>query len=340
MAPRPTSDYPSLGAEDPTDAASSPVTEPTAPPAEPGQDQTPAADLRERLLADCVTLRVPLRAEQLDAALSRAEHDGLTHLQFVQLLLGEQADQRRERSIAHRIRDARFRDPHTLEGFDWQFNAATIHRTQIEELATGDFIRRKDNLVLVGQSGVGKSRIIQSIGRAACAQGLRVRYTTSGGLIEDLTAALADQTLPRRLRYYAGFDLLIVDEFGFDRLERREAPRRRQSAVQDDRRPDAETLDRPGDEHRLRRLGRLPGRPAPGDGLAGPDRGRGDHRENQRQIVPGAPGPTGRRVASGRPVACPQSQQHFLPQTGTRLCGQPTRRLTSHGDNGSLSGGD
>lgn len=166
---------------------------------------------------------MPLRAEQLDAALSRAEHDGLTHLQFAQLLIGEQADQRRERSIAQRIREARFRDPYTLEGFDWQFNAATIHRARIEELATGAFIHRKDNLVFVGQSGVGKSRIIQSIGRAACVEGLRVRYATSGALITELTAALADRTLPRRLRYYANFDLLIVDEFGLDRLERREA---------------------------------------------------------------------------------------------------------------------
>lgn len=166
---------------------------------------------------------MPLRAEHLDSALRRAEHDGLSHLQFVQLLISEQADQRRERSIAHRIREARFRDPHTLADFDWQFNATTIDRVQIEELATAAFIRRQDNLVLVGQNGVGKSRIVQSIGRAACVQGLSVRYVTSGALIEDLTAALADRTLPRKVRFYARFDLLIVDEFGFDRLERREA---------------------------------------------------------------------------------------------------------------------
>jgi DNA replication protein DnaC len=53
--------------------------------------------------------------------------------------------------------------------------------------------------------------------------GYRVRYTTSAGLIERLTAAMADRTLAQRVRYFAGFDLLIVDEFGFDRLERREA---------------------------------------------------------------------------------------------------------------------
>jgi len=179
-------------------------------------------DLRERLLADFATLRVPLRGEQLDALLGRAAREGLTHLQFLHLLLSDQADRRRERSIANRIRAACFRNPYTLATFDWQFNAPSISRTQIEELASGAFIGRKDNLVMVGQSGVGKSHIIQAIGRAACV-GYRVRYTTSAGLIMKLTAALADQTLPKKVRYYASFDLLIVDEFGFDQLERREA---------------------------------------------------------------------------------------------------------------------
>jgi len=180
-------------------------------------------DLRERVLADCAALRVPLRPEALDALLDQATRDGLSHLEFLHRLLSEQADQRRERAIAHRIREARFREPHTLANFDWQFNAPAINRTQLEELASAAFLGRKDNLVLVGQSGVGKSHIVEAVGRSACALGYRVRYTTSAGLIEDLTAALADQTLPRQVRYYAHFDLLIVDEFGFDRLERREA---------------------------------------------------------------------------------------------------------------------
>ena len=47
-----------------------------------------------------------------------------------------------------------------------------------------------------------------------------MRYTTSGELFTELTAALADQTLPKRIRFYCRFDLLIIDEFGFDRLER------------------------------------------------------------------------------------------------------------------------
>jgi len=165
-------------------------------------------------------LRVPLSAEQLDEVLRTAEQQGLSHREFLQRLVGTQAQQRRERAIERRIRDACFRDLKLLEDFDWKFNAAAIDRAQIEQLATGEFVRRGDNLVFVGQSGVGKSHLIQALGRQCCVLGYQVRYTSSATLLQDLTAALADQTLPARLHYWTRFDWLIIDEFGFDRLER------------------------------------------------------------------------------------------------------------------------
>jgi len=184
---------------------------------------TPApVELRRQILKDFQTLRIPLRPEQFDAVLARAEHEGLSHLEFLRVLISEQANQRRERSIAHRIHEARFREGKTLADFDWQFNAASIDRVRIEALATGEFIARKENLVFVGQSGVGKTRIIEAIGQGACVRGYRVRYTTSADLLADLTAALADQTLARLLREYVRFDLLIIDEFGFEHIERSE----------------------------------------------------------------------------------------------------------------------
>lgn len=184
---------------------------------------TTLADPYEGLLRDFAALRLPVKREQLEAAVQRGEHERLSYLDFLQVLIGAQAAERRERAIAYRVREARFREVKTLATFDWNFNAAAIDRRQMEELATGAFIGRRDNLVLVGQSGLGKSHLVQALGLQACVQGYRVRYTTSAALLEDLTAALADRTLPRRLRYWSGFDLLIIDEFGFERIERLEA---------------------------------------------------------------------------------------------------------------------
>jgi len=184
---------------------------------------SPSHDLRQRILEYFQTLRIAMSADELDAALAQAEKQRWSPLELLSHLLGPQADLRRQRAIDRRIREARFREPTTLECFDWAFNAQAIDRMQIETLATGEFIRRGDNLVIAGQSGVGKSRIVQSVGRAACAQGYRVRYTTSAELLRDLTASLADHTLHERLRYYSNFELLAIDEFGFDRIERAES---------------------------------------------------------------------------------------------------------------------
>lgn len=182
------------------------------------------ANLRDPLLADFETLRIPVSAEQFDQTLREAERERLSHLEFLSRLIGAQANQRRQRSIERRIRDAHFREVKTLEEFDWLFNAAAIDRAQIAELASGEFIRRGDHLVLVGQSGVGKSHLLQALGRRFCSLGYRVRYATSAELLSDLTASLADQTLPNRIRYWSRFDLLIIDEFGFDKIERAECP--------------------------------------------------------------------------------------------------------------------
>jgi len=180
--------------------------------------------LRERILADFTVLRIPLMAAHLDAALAQAAQDGCSHLEFLHRLITDQAGLRRQRSTARRIREAHFAEVKTLASFDWDFNAKAIKRVQIEDLATGAFIDRRQNLVFAGHSGVGKSFLVQAIGQTACARGYRVRYTTSAELLEDLAARLADRTLSERVRYYARFDLLIIDEFGFDRLERSETP--------------------------------------------------------------------------------------------------------------------
>jgi len=175
-------------------------------------------------LDDAKTLKLPLSAEALDAALARAEREGLSHLNVLELVLGEPAVRARQRAIERRIADAKFHHDRNLEEFDWNFNSQAIDRAVVEQLATGEFVRRGENLVLVGQSGVGKTFLLEAMGKRFCELGYRVRYATSAELLEDLRKALAEQDLPRRVRYWARFDLVVMDEFGFDRIERGECP--------------------------------------------------------------------------------------------------------------------
>jgi len=180
--------------------------------------------LRERCINHFGVLGIPVPPEALDATLLRAEKEALPHLAFLDALLGEQADQRRERSIARRISEAHFAEPKILEVFDWEFNKQSIDRQQIEQLATCEFVNRNTNVIFIGQAGVGKSHLIQATGRKACALGYRVLYKTSAQILSELTGSLADKTLTQQLRVYSRPQLLIIDEFGFDKAERIESP--------------------------------------------------------------------------------------------------------------------
>ena len=139
-------------------------------------------------------------------------------------LLAEPAEARRQRAIERRLRAAGLHGAPALEDFDWEFNAKGVDRRSVEQLMTCDFVRRRENVILVGQSGLGKSRIVKAIGRAACVLGYRVRYATSAKLLQEFTAALADGSFEQMLRDHARLDLVLIDEFGFERLEREAQP--------------------------------------------------------------------------------------------------------------------
>lgn len=169
-------------------------------------------------------LKAPLSPDQLDEVVAAAEKERLTALSVLERCLSIPANTRCERSIQARIRSARFPTSACLENFDWEFNRRTIDRAEFEQSGTGEFIGRQDNLVFAGESGLEKSHLIQAIGRRCCTQGFRVRYVTSADLLEDLSVAAVTKTLSSRVRYYGRFDLLIIDELGFEKLELREYP--------------------------------------------------------------------------------------------------------------------
>lgn len=193
------------------------------PPRDRKAKTATALGLHGDVTAALRTLGVALTTEALDAALSAAEKESLSHLEFLHRLLAGPAEAKLQRALERRIHAAKFRERTTLDGFDWEFNAKGLDRRRIEQLATCDFVRRRENAILVGQTGLGKSRILQAVGHAACVQGYRVRYATSAKLLREFTAALADGTFSQMLDEYARFDLLLIDEFGFDRPEREAA---------------------------------------------------------------------------------------------------------------------
>src|SRR5437764_4607200 len=99
---------------------------------------SPAASrrLHDDVTAALRTLGIALAPGALDAALSAAEKESLSHLEFLHRVLAGPVEARLQRALERRIRAARFRELTTLEGFDWAFNAAGVDRRSIEQLAT------------------------------------------------------------------------------------------------------------------------------------------------------------------------------------------------------------
>ena len=87
------------------------------------------------------------------------------------------------------------------------------------DLATMDFIRRKESILLIGNCGTGKSHLARSLAVIACQNGFKVLYTTCADMLNDLNTGVYEKTLPKRMLKYVNPELLVIDEMGHDRLE-------------------------------------------------------------------------------------------------------------------------
>src|SRR6185369_2771589 len=123
----------------------------------------------------CRQLRLSGLALSLDLRVQEATANQLPHAQFLELLLQDELNVRSQRQLERRKKAASFRDLKPLEDFDWSFNPS-IKRSQIFDLATGQFIRQKRDILLLGPPGVGKSFLAQALGHAALRAGFLVLY--------------------------------------------------------------------------------------------------------------------------------------------------------------------
>jgi DNA replication protein DnaC len=165
-------------------------------------------------------LRLSGLAQSLDVRLQEAGGNGLNHAEFLELILQDELAVRADRLLARRVRAADFRDPKTLEDFDWQFNTS-VKRKQVYELATCKFIRERRDLLLLGPPGTGKSHLVQAIGYQAIKVGHSVLYRSIFDVVRDF---LHDEALggdEKVLAKYLKPDLLIVDDMGMKQLPKR-----------------------------------------------------------------------------------------------------------------------
>ncbi len=166
-------------------------------------------------------------------------YEGLPFIERLGLLLDQENLQREQRKQQRLIRQARFKLNACVQDIDYQ-HPRNLKKSQMAQLAQGDWISRSQNLLLTGPCGSGKTYLACALGHNACMQGYSVRYYRLSRLLLELTQTKADGTYHKKLQQLAKTQLLIIDDWGLEVLK--PAQRNDLMEIMDDRHGDTSTV--------------------------------------------------------------------------------------------------
>jgi DNA replication protein DnaC len=186
----------------------------TARPPAPDADAIDAAiDEAARIL------HLPAIRAGYEEAVAQALRERSTYKEFLASILGEELANRDERRKLRLVREAGFPRPKRIEDFSHDANP-NVPAEQVAELCNPAWVKAGQPLVLVGDSGTGKSHLLIGIGTAIAEAGLKVRYTTAANLVNELAEAADERQLTKVLARYGRADLLCLGEFGYLELDK------------------------------------------------------------------------------------------------------------------------
>lgn len=159
-------------------------------------------------------LKLPTMLAECEKIATRAAKDNLDHLAFLLQLCELELIDRERRAADRRLKAARFPSHKTLEEFDFK-SRPSVNKPLVLELAKGEYLQRRENLLFVGPSGTGKTHLATALGIAACGLGKKVRFYRVTELITALLEAKEERQLLRTRGQLAKLDLLILDELGY-----------------------------------------------------------------------------------------------------------------------------
>jgi len=148
---------------------------------------------------------------------SYATSSKLTYLEFLELVLSDELGRRQQGALARKLQHARVSHDQVMERFDWEA-AVTLDKNRIKGLMSLEFIDRKENVILTGPVGVGKTFLANALAHAACRGNKGVVVHKAAKMFKTLYAARADNSLDRELMKLVSPDLLVIDDFGLERL--------------------------------------------------------------------------------------------------------------------------
>jgi len=174
----------------------------------------------ERISDLMVGFKLPTVGTQLVKRIAETEWSGVLPLLLEVFEL--EASDRRERRVERLLRASRLPASKTMEALQLgRFSKPLLQK--VRELAKGDFLDRADNVLCFGLPGVGKSHVAAAIGHELVRRGRSVYYAPTYEVVQDLLAAKRDLMLPKALRRYDAFDLVVLDDLGYVQQSQDEA---------------------------------------------------------------------------------------------------------------------
>ena len=176
----------------------------------PSGNDTPQVLLEHHLKQ----LRLPTFLREYDKVARQCAAEGVDFPRFLLRLTELELLDRERRATERRIQQAHFPVVKSLDTFE--FSAIpSLNKALVLELARSEFLLRRENVLLLGNSGTGKTHLALALGLSACQRGHRVRFTTAAAMVHELLEAKDEKRLLRYQKQMASYELLIIDELGF-----------------------------------------------------------------------------------------------------------------------------
>jgi len=160
------------------------------------------------------TLKMPsiLREHRKMAAVCQAE--GADYATYLLRLIEQEIHDREQRAAERRLKSASFPVIKTLDSFRFDVQPS-INQPLVRELAHGEFVKERENILLIGNSGTGKTHLATALAFAACQMGFKVRFFGVTGLVTQLLERREERQLERFFKQLDRLDLLVLDELGY-----------------------------------------------------------------------------------------------------------------------------
>ncbi len=178
------------------------------------ETEPPKIDLTSQLTEQFRELRMPSMRDHFPASAQRAAIENLSHLEYLSELTTLECEARREGRIRRLLNRSKLPPEKTWDSFKFDRLPLNVSR-QLQTLRDGSFLKRRENVLLFGKPGSGKSHALCALAEQLIYQGHSMLFTTCGLLVQQLLLAKRELRLPKMIKQLSSFEGLIIDDLGY-----------------------------------------------------------------------------------------------------------------------------